>query len=126
MTLAPAFRYPDVATIRTEFAMSIERELRKEAREAAEQAQGRVAQFEREILELEKRLTEAKAKRDATRLAPKRLSNYPITLSSGDYACPVCWIDGKEAALRPVPSSNEDDLFRCRGCGRQFVIQYFC
>ena len=104
--------------------MSVERELRQAAREAAEQAQNLLTQLEHEVLDLGKRLAEAKAKCDAARPAPKRLANYPVTLGGGDYACPVCWINGTESALQPISSGNED-LLRCRACGNDFTVEYF-
>lgn len=105
--------------------MTTERELRRAAREAADYAQARVSQFERELADLEKRLADAKAKRDTARLAPKRLADFQVKIGA-DYQCPRCWIsEGVHASIRPVPSNTRDDLFGCRRCGSDFLIPPF-
>jgi hypothetical protein len=106
--------------------MAIDDELRKIAGEIAAEAQGRVTQLEQQTLELKKRLAETKAKRDAARLAPERLANYPVKLGP-NYQCPRCWIDHEHRApLRPVPNDNaREDILRCGRCGADWPIPVF-
>jgi DNA-directed RNA polymerase subunit RPC12/RpoP len=59
---------------------------------------------------------------DAARLAPQRLTNYPVTLGA-HYTCPRCWIESEtRSPLRGIPSTTRDDIFRCRQCGSDFTI----
>ena len=107
--------------------MSIEQELRRFAREIAARAEQQVAHLENEVLELQQRLAEKKAECDAARGAPKRLSNYDVSLGA-DYQCPRCWIEHeRRSPLRPVPSDVGDiDIFRCRICREEFEVRVFC
>jgi hypothetical protein len=105
--------------------MTTERELRQAAREIAAQAQAAVTRLEQETLDLKTRLAEKEAERDAARLAPKRLANYPVRLGT-DYQCPRCWIEHeKRSPLRPIPSGDKNDILRCGICGEDFIIAYF-
>lgn len=106
--------------------MTTEDQLWRIAREIAAQAQARVTQLEQEISDLEKRLPQAKAERDAARLAPKRLANYEVRLGAY-HQCPRCWIEHeRRSPLRPIPSNAGDvDLFRCGNCGETFEITFF-
>ena len=102
--------------------MPIEDELRKAAREIAEQAKARVTHLEREIIDLEKRLAEAKAKCDSARLAPQRLANYQVKLGA-DYQCPRCWIDSETLSLlRPVRGHGAQDFLECDRCNSDYAI----
>ena len=107
--------------------MSPEEALKRKAREIATEAQRRVSYLEQEALELKGRLAQKEAERDAARSAPKRLSNYDVSLGA-DYQCPRCWIEHeRRSPLRPVPSDVGDiDIFRCRTCREEFEVRVFC
>jgi predicted RNA-binding Zn-ribbon protein involved in translation (DUF1610 family) len=105
--------------------MSPKEAFERAARDVATAAQARISQLEQEALELKARLAEKEAERDAARSAPKRLLDLPITVGA-DYACPRCWIArGKRSAMRTVASNTADDIFECRVCGFEVVVQPF-
>ena len=104
--------------------MTTDRELRRLARETADNAQAQVTQLEQEVLDLETRLTEKKAERDAARLAPKRLADFKVKIGP-DYQCPQCWITGGiQSPLRPRPGTSDADVFRCPRCAETFFIPF--
>jgi hypothetical protein len=104
--------------------MSTERELRRAAQEAAEYAQTFASQLEQEVSDLEMRLAQKKAERDAARLAPKRLADFQVKIGA-DYQCPHCWMEnGIHSPLHGIPGSAREDVFRCRTCGNTFSVSF--
>jgi hypothetical protein len=60
--------------------MTTEIGLQRAAREIAEQAQSLVFGLESEVLDLETKLAQKKAERDAARRAPQRLTNFAVKI----------------------------------------------
>ena len=83
-----------------------------------------VVRLSSEIDEQETRLTELKAARELARTAAMRGDNFAPEIEGYiTYQCPICWVSrNKQADLRPVPSGNSNDLFRCESCNREIEI----
>ena len=104
--------------------MTADTELKQYAVQIAESLKSQEASFEREILDLETQLAQARASRDAARGAVKRLADFQVQIR-GNYQCPRCWIEhGIQSNLRSVPSTTYDDIFRCRECGSDFDVKF--
>ena len=102
--------------------MSLRNYFMNTAQEAAKSAEQRIAYLDAELAEVEKQKANIDEKRAAARIAFERLANYPVTRGT-DYLCPLCWVeDGKDSLLRPVPSHDRNDIFRCRVCHYEAVI----
>lgn len=98
--------------------MSIESELRAKAERIAFRLQNQDARLEREQLELQQKMADIQAKRDAARVASKRLANYAVKLGI-DYQCPRCWVEFEaRSALTPRPT---DELV-CDSCHSGFQV----
>lgn len=96
--------------------MTIADHLRKIAQEAADDANARISELDRQLAEIEKQKAEIDAKRTDARGVFQRLANFPVT-SGVDYLCPLCWVDDdKRSLLAPVASQTRQDLFSCRVC----------
>jgi hypothetical protein len=98
-------------------------ELKQTAIQVANDIQGHQLALKRELQELEARIAEINNSLESGSLARERSSNFTSQVE-GEYQCPVCWVQSEQkAGLRPVsnPDSN-DDIFSCRGCGREFVF----
>jgi hypothetical protein len=97
--------------------MSTEDEFIRIANETAQQLQATRSPLEREILDLEARLADAKSQLDAVNYAPKRAANYPV-LVGRNYICPKCWVQRTAAVkLTPGSGSRRHDVYRCSNCG---------
>jgi hypothetical protein len=104
--------------------MTIERELARIAQALATSLEGRQARLEQEIIDLQKETAKKQAALDAARIAPKRLTDFRVTLGR-DFQCPYCWVEhGVRSSLRAVghPSGGNADIdyFRCNACERGF------
>ena len=94
----------------------------KIAQDAATDAQSHVSDIERKLAEIEQEKLKLEAQRALARSALQRAANYPVTRGA-DYLCPLCWVDdSRESTLRPVPSSDRNDIFRCNGCHYEAII----
>ena len=58
--------------------MSIRDHIRQAAQEIAARIQGRVSDIEPRLAEAKEQVAKIQAERDAARLAPQRLSDFPI------------------------------------------------
>jgi hypothetical protein len=104
--------------------MSFEGELIQKAREIASQLQRHETHLQSEYDEAQKRLLEAKAKRDLARSASKRGFDFQAKIGN-DYQCPDCWMrSGVHEALYPVPGRHpREDLFKCSN-GHMHSVTY--
>ena len=104
--------------------MSIHNHIRQAAQEIAARIQGRLSDIEPRLAEAKEQVAKIQAERDAARLAPQRLSDFPI--QSGDnYLCPRCWVEeGGLSPLRHIPGDTRDDLFRCPMCEYELLIPH--
>lgn len=92
------------------------------ASEVAEYAQTQISQIDEKLAQIEHQKIELEAERTKIRGALQRAADFPVTRGA-DYLCPLCWVDeAKESTLRPVPSGNRDDIFRCNSCHYETVI----
>jgi DNA-directed RNA polymerase subunit RPC12/RpoP len=104
--------------------MSIRDRIRQAAQEIVARIQERLSDIERRLAEAKEQAAKLQAERDAARLAPQRLSDFPIE-SGGNYLCPRCWIErGGLSSLRRIPSDTRDDLFRCPVCEYELLIPH--
>ena len=95
---------------------SIFEHLQKVAQEVARNAEARIANLDDQIAKIEEQKTQIVAERAKAREAIIRAANFPGKIGN-DNVCPVCWAgEGKMSPLRPVPSGNRNDLFRCSIC----------
>jgi hypothetical protein len=96
--------------------------LRKVAQDIANGADERIAQLENQKLRLQSQMREIEAVSKSLSFAAQRLANFPVK-NGADYLCPQCWIEqGKMAPLKPIPSSDSHDIFRCSLCRYEAVI----
>jgi hypothetical protein len=104
--------------------MSIRDRIRQAAQEIAARIKGRLSDIERRLTEAKEQVAKLQAERDAARLAPQRLSDFPIQ-SGGNNLCPRCWIEaGGLSPLRHMPSDTRDDLYRCSVCEYELLIPH--
>jgi DNA-directed RNA polymerase subunit RPC12/RpoP len=106
--------------------MSIEEQLRKEAQRLVDDLQVQAFHAEKQYADIQKRAlkleTQAHAKRDAARLAPERLDDYPVFVG-GNYHCPRCWIERKEmSVLIPTSEAQRKEGLECRECGHSLTL----
>lgn len=100
--------------------MTISSKILSEAQAIALHQKQRAAALYEEYLALIKEADDIKAQCDSARSAPKRLFNFKVQIG-GDYQCPSCWIiSSLNAPIRPVPSQDRSDKFRCASCGHEF------
>ena len=104
--------------------MAIHDRIRQAAQEIAARVQGRLSDIEGRLAEAKEQVAKIQAERDAARLAPQRLSDFPI--QSGDsFLCPRCWVEGGgQSPLRHIPGKTRDDLFRCPVCEYELLIPH--
>ena len=96
--------------------------LRKAANKAAENAHAKITEFDRQIAEIDNKKLEMHTKSAMARGSLNRAANFPVK-NGADYLCPLCWVDeGKMSPLRPVPSQDRHDIFRCGLCRYEAVI----
>ncbi len=101
---------------------SIPEHLRKAAHEAAQNASSRIADLNRQILEIEGQMRTLKNEHIKARSALRRAANFPVKLG-GHYFCPLCWVNSaKMSPLRPIPNGAKDDIFQCRLCRYEEVF----
>jgi predicted RNA-binding Zn-ribbon protein involved in translation (DUF1610 family) len=106
--------------------MTIEEALKRAAHGIAAEVQSHVSQLEQEALELKERQTQKEAERDSASRSFERLLNLPVKLGA-DYTCPRCWIiHSKQSSMRPIQSATASDIFECRDCGFELLVQPFC
>ena len=105
--------------------MMPEDRIRTLAEEFAAQSQSQARRLKAELLEAQQRLSEIKAKLDATNLAFTCLVNFRIR-SDGDLQCPRCGIlIGVQAAMTCRPGQPTLDLFQCDTCGFDMDVPAF-
>ena len=104
--------------------MSIRDRIRQAAQEIAARIQERLSDIERRLAEAKEKVAKIEAERDAARLAPQRLSDFPIQ-SAGNYLCPHCWVEeGGLSPLRHIPSDTRDVLYRCPVCEYELLVSH--
>jgi hypothetical protein len=104
--------------------MSIEIDLGQKALEVANNIQERTLALKRELVQIKTREMHIEAQLEQAHLAHQRLFNYRPTLGP-DYQCPRCWIaNEKSFPLKPIPSADSSDHFRCTGCQFEFSIDH--
>lgn len=104
--------------------MSIRDRIRQAAQEIAARIRERLSDIERRLEGAKEQVAKLRAERDAARLAPQRLSDFPIE-SGGNYHCPRCWIErGSLSSLRLIPSDTRDDRFRCAVCEYELLVPH--
>jgi hypothetical protein len=101
---------------------SIVDELRNKAQEFAEHTHTQITHFDKQLAEIEKQKAAIEADRVKARSALKRAADFPVKRGA-DYLCPLCWVDdGVTSTLRPVPSTDRHDIFRCNTCHFEAVF----
>ena len=91
-------------------------EMKREAQQYAEQRNTTIANLDKKLAEIDQQKLEIEAERQKARSALKRAANFPVK-SGADYLCYLCWVDDDvTSTLRPVPSNDRTDLFRCNRC----------
>jgi len=97
------------------FATEIWRQLQEEKQQRAQRYRDLEAQ-QREIEAQQREIDEQLPSLQAALLR----ADKPIPKG----CCPQCWIrDGEKIELTPIPSGDEDDLFRCHTCGTEFFVE---
>src|SRR5262245_37151390 len=105
--------------------MLIRDRIRQAAQEIAARIQGRLPDIERRLAGAKENRLKIEAERDAARLAPQRLSDFPIQSEGGNYHCPRCWVEeGGLSPLRHIPSDELADLYRCPECEYELLIPH--
>jgi hypothetical protein len=104
--------------------MSIRDRIWQAAQEIAARIQERLSDIERRLAEAKEQVAKIRVERDAARLAPRRLSDFPI--QNGDnFLCPRCWVEeGGLSPLRHIPGDTRDDFFRCPVCEYELLIPH--
>jgi seryl-tRNA synthetase len=96
--------------------MSIFDEIKRKAQEYAEHAHAKISRLDKQLAEIEKQKAKIDAEREKARGSLKRAANFPVK-HGADYLCLYCWVDDDvTSTLRPVPSTDRHDIFRCNIC----------
>ncbi len=94
------------------------------ANEIAFSYQGRSAQIERELAEIETQKLKLQAESHAAHLAHERLGRF-VPIIGGNLQCPRCWADDKTAILYGTAhGTGHIDTFRCRTCDSEFALSF--
>ena len=102
--------------------VSIVEEMKRKAQEIAAHVHAKISSLDSQLADIEKQKAAIEAERQKAGSALKRAADFPVK-SGADYLCPVCWVDdGVTATLRPVPSSDRHDIFRCNRCHFETVF----
>jgi hypothetical protein len=102
--------------------LSIAEVMKEKAMEIAEYAHEQIAGFDLQLALIEEEKAKINAEREQARGALKRAADFPVK-SGADYLCPMCWVDdGVSSTLRPVPSPDRNDIFRCNKCHFEAVF----
>jgi len=72
--------------------MSIRDHISQAAQEMAARTKERLSHIERRLVEAKEQVAKIEAEHEAARLAPQRLSDFPIE-SGGNYLCPRCGVE---------------------------------
>lgn len=101
--------------------MSLIKQISDIARDLAGDLQKGTANAEAELVQIEKQRAAVMARLDLGRLAQKRLSEFRPEIGA-QYQCPQCWIiDERRSALRPIPGTVREDMFRC-SFGHEYTV----
>ena len=112
----------DNATL--ESTMSIRDHISQAAQEMAARTKERLSHIERRLAEAKEQVAKIEAEHEAARLAPQRLSDFPIE-SGGNYLCPRCGVEkGGLSPLRHIPNDARDELLRCPVCEYELLIPH--
>ena len=104
--------------------MSIRDHIGMAAREIAARTKERLSHIERRLAEAKEQVAKIEAEHDAARLAPQRLSDFPVE-SGGNYLCPRCGVEkGGLSPLRHIPSDARDEILRCPVCEYELLIPH--
>jgi hypothetical protein len=104
--------------------MSIRDHVGQAAQEIAARAKERLSHIERRLAEAKEQVAKIEAEHDAARLAPQRLSDFPIE-SRGNYLCPRCGVEkGGLSPLRHIPSDARDEILRCPICEYELRVPH--
>ncbi len=92
------------------------------AEEIARNARDRAARLQIEVAQLEEQAAQKKTAIATANLSLDRLASFKIATEM-EYPCPFCWIEEEvRSILRPVPSADEGDVFRCEARGHEVVF----
>ena len=95
---------------------SIFDEMKQRALGIAEHLHAQISNLDKQLADIEKEKAKIEAERQKARGALKRAADFPVKLGA-DYICPVCWVDDNNpSTMRPVPSADRHDIFRCNRC----------
>ena len=104
--------------------MSIRDHISQAAQEMAAHTKERLSHIERRLVEAKEQVAKIEAEHEAARLAPQRLSDFPIE-SGGNYLCPRRGVEkGCLSPLRHIPNDARDDLLRCPVCEYELLIPH--
>ncbi len=95
------------------------------AYEIALSHEGRTAQIERELAEIEGQKAKLQAQLNAAHLAHERLSRFVPVLGS-DLQCPRCWIDHETRSILygTAHGTRGTDTFRCHACDLELSLRF--
>jgi hypothetical protein len=97
-------------------------EMKRIAREIAEHAQAKISNLDQQLAEIDKQKMQINTEREKASSALKRAANFPVKLGA-DYLCPACWVDDDvTSTMRPAPSPDRNDIFRCNRCHFEAVF----
>jgi hypothetical protein len=101
---------------------TVTEELKRQAMEIAQQAVGKIPRLDAQLAEIWKKKAALEEEREKARGSLKRAADFPLKFGA-DYFCPVCWVnDDHTSTLRPVPSNDRRDIFRCNACHFETTI----
>jgi DNA-directed RNA polymerase subunit RPC12/RpoP len=104
--------------------VSIRDHISQAAQDMAARTKERLSHIERRLAEAKEQVAKIEAEHEAARLAPQRLSDFPIE-SGGNYLCPRCGVEkGGLSPLRHIPNDARDELLRCPVCEYELLIPH--
>ena len=90
--------------------------MKQKAQEIADYAHEKIARFDKQLADIEQEKTKLNAERHKAQGSLQRAADFRVK-SGADYLCPLCWLDdGITSRLRPAPSTDRHDIFRCNTC----------
>lgn len=102
--------------------MSIEIQLKQLALQIATDITMNAKALRRDLEDINRRKLELEKKIEAAALSIKRADEYQPKMGI-DYTCPQCRVrHDRSAALRPIPSTTRQDIFRCGSCGVELTL----
>lgn len=97
-------------------------QLSQAALQIANDIQERALNLKSELAEMEQRKVLIETQLTSAQAVRERARNFRPEIG-GNLQCPSCWVRNEtEVSLTPIPSETQDDLFRCKKCGREVEI----